>query len=183
MVSADCGCCNFTERSSDLHYSISFGWTQWEWRRESKFGSYLNNKCLTELLILFWSIAVNNGVFPLMPYIRLFHLSLSVQPISACLTNDDKMNAIKNCTETQKGIDLIIAHGNATQTNISPLYFVPAIEIDNVSLDIKSIMLPSLTLYPLQEFNQDDQDDLLYHFSRDFCKRYRAKYHKKLSNC
>lgn len=129
------------------------------------------------------SIALNNGVFPLMPYIRLFHLSLSVQPVSACMTNDDKMNAIKNCTETQKGIDLIIAHGNATQTNISPLYFVPAIEIDNVSLDIKSIMLPSLTLYPLQEFNQDDQDDLLYHFSRDFCKRYRAKYHKKLSNC
>lgn len=50
------------------------------------------------------------------------------------MANEDKMNAIKNCTETQKGIDLIIAHGNTTQTNISPLYFVPAIEVDNVSL-------------------------------------------------
>lgn len=47
------------------------------------------------------------------------------------MANEEKRTAIKNCTETQKGVDLIVGHGNQTQT-INPLYFVPAIEIDNV---------------------------------------------------
>ena len=58
---------------------------------------------------------------------------IAVQPVSACLTNEEKRNAIKNCTETQKGIDLIIGHGNQTQSHINPMYFVPSVEIDDVS--------------------------------------------------
>lgn len=178
--------------ASDLHYS--FSWTQCPFR-EWSFGNPEEKVHLRVILrtsvwdwenfsyiylLLLRSSAVNIGLFSL---ILSF---LSVQPISACMANEDKMNAIKNCTEAQKGIDLIIAHGNTTQTNISPLYFVPAIEVDNVRLlEIYQLNLKLLKppISVLQEFNQDDQDDLLYHFSRDFCKRYRAKYHKKLSNC
>lgn len=101
------------------------------------------------------------------------------------MAHEEKRNAIKKCTETQKGIDLIIGHGNQTQANINPLYFVPSIEIDNVTTSLTLIITSVKHRFDLffQEFKRDEQDDLLYHFSRDFCRRYRAKYHKKLSNC
>lgn len=53
--------------------------------------------------------------------------------IPECMADEEKRRAIRNCTSTQKGIDLIVSHGNQTAERINPLYFVPAIEIDNVS--------------------------------------------------
>lgn len=117
--------------------------------------------------------------------IKCIFLFFAVLPISDCMAHEEKRNAIKKCTETQKGIDLIIGHGNQTQANINPLYFVPSIEIDNVTTSLTLIITSVKHRFDLffQEFKRDEQDDLLYHFSRDFCRRYRAKYHKKLSNC
>lgn len=65
--------------------------------------------------------------------IKCIFLFFAVLPISDCMAHEEKRNAIMKCTETQKGIDLIIGHGNQTQANINPLYFVPSIEIDNVT--------------------------------------------------
>lgn len=63
-------------------------------------------------------------------YLILF--SLQVLPIADCMAHEEKRAAIQRCTESQKGIDLIIANGNRTQERINPLYFVPAIEINEV---------------------------------------------------
>lgn len=53
-------------------------------------------------------------------------------PISDCMSNEEKRNAIQKCADTQKGTELVIGHGNYTDQRINPLYYVPSIEIDEV---------------------------------------------------
>lgn len=49
---------------------------------------------------------------------------------------DIDIEAIRTCTETLKGSQLLQSHGNRTMTAQNPLSFVPSIEIDKVNIEL-----------------------------------------------
>lgn len=72
------------------------------------------------------------------------------------------LEPIQNCVNSDKGINLLIQHGN--QTNSIDLTFVPTIEFDDV-------------------FKWTEQSQMRFNFENYFCRQYQLKYSKQLDTC
>lgn len=72
------------------------------------------------------------------------------------------LEPIQNCVNSDAGINLLIKHGN--QTNSIDLTFVPTIEFED-------------------DFKWTEQSQMRFNFKNYFCRQYYLKYSKVLHGC
>lgn len=72
------------------------------------------------------------------------------------------LEPIQNCVNSDNGINLLIKHGN--QTNSIDLTFVPTIEFED-------------------DFKWTEQSQMRFNFKNYFCRQYQLKYSKQLDGC